>query len=109
MSWKETNLRQQTLREVTATIEADPCAGLPWRDDYTEIFGDRAGLVNALRVRWNHMVEAQLDPELPEAVFDELRDRLTTDNAGVLRLLNRRVRRDLGRVEFQDRVYEYAS
>lgn len=89
MSWKETNFRQQILREVAAAIEADPFARLPWNDGYAEIFGDRHGLVNALRCRWNLMVEAQLDPDVPEATFDELRYNLMDQNGGVLRVLAR--------------------
>lgn len=89
MSWTETNLRQRTLREVAAHIENDPFARLPWNHGYAEIFGDEQELVNALRCRWNLMVEAQLDPDAPEYVFDELHRNLMADNAGVRRLLSR--------------------
>ncbi len=89
MSWTETNLRQRTLREVAAHIENDSFARLPWNDGYAELFGDETALVNALRCRWNRLVEAQLDPDLPEYVLDELRSGLMADNAGLRRLLAR--------------------
>jgi hypothetical protein len=85
MSWHETHRRWQALREVEST--AARTGRLPWREDYEEIFGDRSQLVAALRHRWRQTVQAQLDPQLPETVYDEVRERLSREHRGVLRVL----------------------
>ena len=52
MSWHETHLRSQALRDVEAAIDRDPSAALPWHDTYADLFGDAAGLAAYLRYRW---------------------------------------------------------
>lgn len=89
MSWEETHRRWNAIREITSAIENDPTGELPWCDEYAEIFGDRDGLVHALEYRWTLMVQAQLDPELPDAVLAETFRDLTVRNAGLLRVLDR--------------------
>ncbi|UYM07454.1 hypothetical protein [Solicola gregarius] len=89
MSWDETRRRWQAIREITSVIERDATGELPWDETYAEIFGDRDSLVRALEYRWTLMVQAQLDPELPDAVLAETFRKLTVRNAGLLRVLDR--------------------
>ena len=89
MSWDETHRRWQAIREVIAQIETDAGGDLPWSDEYAEIFGDRDGLVHALRYRWKLIVQAQLDPELPEGVLAETFREIVVRNASLLRVLDR--------------------
>ncbi|UPK75127.1 hypothetical protein MU582_00390 [Nocardioidaceae bacterium SCSIO 66511] len=89
MSWDETHRRWQAVREVIAQIDIDASGELPWRSEYAEIFGDRDGLVHALRYRWKLIVQAQLDPELSEDVLAETFRDIMVRNAGLLRVLDR--------------------
>jgi hypothetical protein len=89
MTWSETNTRLGALRDVIAAVNADPSHELPWNDRYAEIFGDPGGLVSALRYHWNLMAQAQLDPELSAEALDERWIALSTQQAGVLRVLSR--------------------
>ena len=88
MSWTQTHRRWQALQEVEAWANTG-ADDLPWTSEYAEIFGDRDGLVTALRSRWEQARRAQLDSHLPEGVLEEQWRRLHARHAGVLRLLER--------------------
>ena len=66
MTWTETHERHRIIREVEAAATADPTGALPWRDEYAVYYGDRDGLLAALRHRWERTCQAQLDSHLPE-------------------------------------------
>lgn len=89
MTWNETHRRWQALRAVEAAADDDLSGALPWRAEYAEIFGDRTGLVQALRYRWNLIVEAQLDPTRTDASPDKIWQELSARHAGLLRVLAR--------------------
>ncbi len=89
MTWTETHERYRIIREVEAAAMADPTGTLPWRDEYAASFGDREGLLFALRHRWERTCQAQLDTHLPEHVLDERYRELHRANAAVLRILDR--------------------
>jgi len=87
MTWHETVERIRIIREVEAAAAVDLSGRLPWRDSWAPAFGDRVGLLTALRDRWDRMCVAQLDElTTPEQVRDAER-RLRRTNAGVLRIL----------------------
>lgn len=92
MTWTETHRRWQVLRAVEELLDQQLAAGeapaLPWREEYAPLFGDRAGLVAALRYRWELAASTQLDHQLPEQVVAEQRRRLLLRSRGVLRLLD---------------------
>ena len=87
MTWHETHQRTRIIREVEAAAAVDMSGRLPWRESWADYYGDRQGLLTALRARWDRMCIAQLD-ELtsPELVRDTERH-LRRSNAGVLRIL----------------------
>ena len=89
MTWTQTHQRHRIICEVEAAATADPTGTLPWRDEYADLFGDRDGLLAALRHRWERTCQAQLDSHLPEDVLDERYRELHRSNAGVLRILDR--------------------
>jgi len=70
MGWTETHRYYAALREVEGELDRDPA--LPWRPEYAEIFGDRAGLLLALSRRWRVLVEAWDDGEPWPATIGEL-------------------------------------
>lgn len=86
MTWNETHRRWRALREIEEGL-ADGTGELPWTPEYADLFGDRDGLLAALRYRWELSRDAQLDSHLPEQVLEEQRRRLTERASGVLRLL----------------------
>jgi hypothetical protein len=88
MSWTETHERFRIIREVVEAAEADPTGTLPWREEYADLFGDRDGLVTALRQRWQRTCEAQLDPNLSEEQMTDHHRRLLRQNAAMLRILD---------------------
>ena len=88
MTWSETHRRWQAMRTIEESLAAHPAAELPWNDELALIFGDRAGLVAALRYRWQLSLDTQLDTHLPEHVLEENRRRLELRARGVLRLLD---------------------
>lgn len=88
MTWNETHRRWQALRAIEEQLAASESAELPWNEEYALVFGDRAGLVAALRYRWQLTVTAQLDTHLPERELDEHRRRLARRARGVLRVLD---------------------
>ncbi len=89
MTWTETHRRWQALAEIEALVNASTTDELPWSTEYAEIFGDRDGLVAALRYRWRLTRDAQLDLHVQEDVLVEQYHRLQERNAGVLRVLAR--------------------
>ena len=66
MTWNETHERTRIIREVEAAAAADMSGALPWREEWSQYFATPAVLVEALRARWNHMCEAQLDTRANE-------------------------------------------
>jgi hypothetical protein len=88
MTWTETHERFRIIREVVAAAEADPTGTLLWRDEFAELFGNREGLINALRSRWQHTCEAQLDSDMSEAELQEAHRKLLRTHAAVLRVLD---------------------
>jgi hypothetical protein len=88
MTWTETHERYRIIREVVKAAEADQTGTLPWREEYADYFGDRDGLVNALRTRWQHTCEAQLDSEMSEAEVRAEHRKLLQAHAAVLRVLD---------------------
>jgi len=88
MTWTETHERYRIIREVVRAVEADPSGALPWRDEYAEYFGNREGLVNALRSRWLHTCRAQINSSMSEAELKEAHRKLLRTHAAVLRVLD---------------------
>jgi hypothetical protein len=88
MTWDETHRRWQALRSIEEQLSRAEQPELPWNEEYAEIFGDRAGLVTALRYRWQLAVDTQLDTHLPEHVLEEQRRRLERRGRGVRQLLD---------------------
>jgi len=95
MSWETTHRRWAALREVAAAAEFS--REVPWRPEYAELFGDREGLLAALRYRADLAVQAQLDPDLPMEAFEERAHLLHVRDRGVRRLLRRHQGRHDGR------------
>lgn len=85
MTWTETHRRWQALRRVEEQLQDG--ADVPWDEEYAEIFGDREGLVAALRYRWELARTTQSDPTLRRPVRDEQLRRLAVRSRGVLRVL----------------------
>lgn len=94
MGWTETHRRWQAMREIEEMLADAPTTfadvtEIPWRDEYDELFGDRDGLLAALRYRWDLARTTQLDTHAHEHVLDESRQRLERRARGVIRLLDR--------------------
>ena len=89
MTWQRTHDWWRAVRAAEAAIDRDPDGALPWEAGFAELFGDRDGLVLALRYRWSLLVEAQADPELPQREQELAWRGLTTRHAGLLRVLDR--------------------
>ncbi len=88
MTWNETHERIRIFREVEAAAAADMTGAVPWREEWSAYFAGPAGLVTALRARWNHMMEAQLDSwDENEDLFNESAGRLRRTQAGILLIL----------------------
>lgn len=88
MTWNETHLRWRALREIEERLAGSATDQLPWTAEYAALFGDRAGLVTALRYRWQLSVDTQLDTHLPEQVLEEQRRQLEWRSRGVRRVLD---------------------
>ena len=88
MTWHESVERIRIIREVEAAAAVDPSGRLPWRDSWAPSFGDRVGLLTALRDRSERMCAVRLE-ELtsPQQVRDAERQ-LRRSYAGVLRILD---------------------
>lgn len=93
MTWQETHARWQAIREIEAAIDNGPAGVLPWNQRYEQIFRTRDGLVRALEYRWNLILQAQLDPELPEDVLAETFRKITVRHAPLLCVLESYSRR----------------
>lgn len=89
MSWELTHRRWAALREVAATADFARDGRLPWKDEYAELFGDRDGLVAALRYRQDLSASAQLDPDLPVDAYQERVRALEERTRGIRRMLTR--------------------
>jgi len=89
MTWNETHARTRIIREVEAAAATDMTGALPWRDEWNQYFHGPRGLVAALRSRWQHMCEAQLDVQDGEDQFDDAYIRLRRTQAAVLAILQR--------------------
>jgi hypothetical protein len=87
MTWHETHERIRILREVEAAAAIDMSGRLPWRESWSAYYGDRCGLLDALRARWDRMCIAQLDELTTSEQVREAERRLRRSNAGVLRIL----------------------
>jgi hypothetical protein len=89
MTWQETHARTRIIREVEAAAAVDMSGALPWREEWAPFFGSPAGLLTALRSRWNRMCEAQLDVRTGEDVFADTLTHLRRTQAGILAILRR--------------------
>lgn len=89
MNWPETQARTRIIRQVEAAAAVDMSGELPWQESWAAYFGDRHGLLLALRARWHRMCGAELDPHAGDKVFHESAYRLRRTQAGVLRILER--------------------
>jgi hypothetical protein len=87
MTWYETHERTRIIREVEAAAAVDLSGQLPWSDSWAPFFGDRNGLLNQLRSRWDRMCVAQLSELTDTAKVRETEARLRRSNAGILRIL----------------------
>lgn len=87
MTWTETHRRWQALRTIEEQLAEATHPELPWNDELALIFGDRAGLLAALRYRHHLSVNTQMDTHLPERVLEEQRAELIRRTRGVLRVL----------------------
>lgn len=87
MTWTETHERIRIFHEVEAVAAADMSGALPWREEWSQYFNGPDGLVAALRARWNHMCEAQLDIRTNEDELDATTARLRRSEAGILEIL----------------------
>jgi hypothetical protein len=96
MTWSETKRRWQLMREIEELFVAEPTAGLPWSEEYADLFGDRDHLVTALRYRWQLTREAQLDTHASEAAWDEQRLRVERRTRTLLRILDRAAAEEQG-------------
>lgn len=76
MTWLETHERTRILREVEAYSVCDLTGHLPWKESWAPFFGDRDGLLVALRARWDRMCAATSGQQ-----------RLRRTHAGILRIL----------------------
>lgn len=87
MTWNETHERIRIFHEVEAAAAADMSGAVPWREEWAPYFNGPAGLVAALRARWNHMCEAQLDIRTGEDDLNDAVARLRRSEAGILAIL----------------------
>lgn len=89
MTWNETHERTRIIREVEAAAATDMSGALPWREEWNQYFSGPHGLVAALRARWQHMCEAQLDVQDGEDQFHDASTRLRRTQAAILAILQR--------------------
>lgn len=87
MTWNETHERTVIIREVEAAAAADMSGALPWREEWSEYFAGPTGLIKALRARWHHMCEAQLDALGGEDQFHDTYGHLRRTQAAILAIL----------------------
>lgn len=89
MTWNETHERTRIIREVEAAAAVDMSGALPWREEWNQYFSGPHGLVAALRSRWQHMCEAQLDVQDGEDQFHDAYTRLRRTQSAILAILQR--------------------
>jgi len=87
MTWHETHERIRIIREVEAAAAVDLSGRLPWRDSWAPSFGDRVGLLIALRDRWERMCTVRLEDLTSHQLVRETERDLRRSYAGVLRIL----------------------
>ena len=88
MTWTETHERMRIIHEVEEVSAADMTGAIPWRDEWSAYFNGPNALVAALRSRWNHMTEVQLDNRTTrEDEVDANLARLRASQAGILAIL----------------------
>ncbi|QDH11199.1 hypothetical protein FE634_22190 [Nocardioides dongxiaopingii] len=80
MAHHETHERTRIIREVEAVAVVDMTGRLPWKASWAMHFGDREGLLEALRERWERMCVVQGGPDGHQ--------RLRRTHAGMLRILD---------------------
>ena len=81
----ETHERTRIIREVEAVAVVDMTGHLPWKASWAMHFGDREGLLEALRERWDRMCVVH-DGQLGQLGPDG-HQRLRRTHAGMLRIL----------------------
>lgn len=87
MTWNDTHERTRIFHEVEAVAATDMTGAVPWRSEWSQYFNGPEGLVKALRSRWQHMLEAQLDARTGEDDFADTYGRIRRSQAGVLAIL----------------------
>lgn len=88
MTWTETHERMRIIHEVEEVSANDLSGAIPWRDEWSAYFSGPNALVAALRSRWNHMTEVQLDDRMNrEEDVDANLARLRASQAGILAIL----------------------
>lgn len=87
MAWHETRGRIRIIREVEAAAAVDMSGRLPWRESWSEHFGDRDELLTALGARWERMCLTRLEELDPPEQVRRAQRRLRRTEAGVLRIL----------------------
>jgi hypothetical protein len=87
MTWNETHERMRIIHEVEEVSAADMTGAIPWRDEWSAYFNGPNALVAALRSRWNHMTEVQLDRTNNEDEVAATLARLRASQAGILAIL----------------------
>ncbi len=75
----DTHERTRIIREVEAVAVVDMTGHLPWKAAWGAHFGDRDGLLRALRDRWERMAVHPAGPDEHQ--------RLRRTHAGMLRIL----------------------
>lgn len=89
MTWEQSHQRYEALNEVEYELDRSPDGELPWRAEYAAIFGDRHGLLLALRYRWSQLLQAQLDESFyDDDELDVIRRTLVARHKGLLRALH---------------------
>ncbi len=87
MTWLETHERTRIIREVEAVAVVDLTGRLPWKAGWASHFGDREGLLDALRERWERMCLAQVAHDRGGRGLRDGEQRLRRTHAGMLRIL----------------------
>lgn len=85
MSWTDTHRYYSLLRDVEAELDRSPGAALPWRAEHQAVFGTPRRLLDALRLRWARLVQAQVE----EGTWGGDLVRLSAEHPGLVRLLAR--------------------
>ena len=72
-TWDTYHRRSEALKDVVATIEANPGNDLPWPDIAAETFADRDDLLVALHDLWTRRLEGRIDLmlETDDGTLDE--------------------------------------